>query len=104
MLDIAKSISLVVSEFKNLAPKAEAMYRNAQPSMKYFSQLADQTETIQTNKNKILVKSFSDGRLENLPLNGWSRVLIRLNPTLSIFQMGSLQDEYKLGRSKPSIR
>lgn len=100
MLDIAKSISLVVSEFKNLAPKAEAMYRNAQPSMKYFSQLADQTETIQTNKNKILVKSFSDGRLNKLAgANGWSRVFdsVKSDP-LNLFRWGRLQDEYKLGK------
>ncbi len=100
LLDIAKSISLVVSEFKNLAPKAEAMYNNARPSMKYFSQLADQTETIQTNKNKILVKSFSDGRLNKLAgANGWSRVFdsIKSEP-LNLFRWGRLQDEYKLGK------
>lgn len=100
ILDIAKSISLVVSEFKNLAPKAEAMYKNAQPSMKYFSQLADQTETIQTNKNKILVKSFSDGRLSKLAgANGWSRVFdsVKSDP-LNLFRWGRLQDEYKLGK------
>ncbi len=100
LLDIAKSISLVVSEFKNLAPKAEAMYKNAQPSMKYFSQLADQTDTIQTNKNKILVKSFSDGRLNKLAgANGWSRVFdsVKSDP-LNLFRWGRLQDEYKLGK------
>ena len=68
--------------------------------MKYFSQLADQTETIQTNKNKILVKSFSDGRLNKLAgANGWSRVFdsIKSEP-LNLFRWGRLQDEYKLGK------
>ncbi len=100
VLDIARSISLVVSEFNNLAPKAEAMYRNAQPSMKYFSQLADQTDTIQTSKNKIIVKSFSDNRVNKLAgANGWSRVFdsIKSEP-LNLFRWGRLQDEYKLGK------
>ncbi|MDD3146525.1 MAG: hypothetical protein PHD82_04430 [Candidatus Riflebacteria bacterium] len=100
ILDIAKSISQVVSGFNNLAPKAEAMYRNAQPSMKYFSQLTDQTDTIQTAKNKIIVKSFSDNRVNKLAgANGWSRVFdsIKSEP-LNLFRWGRLQDEYKLGK------
>ncbi len=100
ILDIATSISKVVKEFNNLAPKAEAMYRNAQPSMQYFSQLTDQTETIQTSKNKILVKSFSDGRLNKLAgANGWSRVWdsIKSDP-INLFRWGRLSDEYKLGK------
>ena len=100
ILDIATSITKVVKEFNNLAPKAEAMYKNAQPSMKYFSQLTDQTETIQTSKNKILVKSFSDGRLNKLAgANGWSRVWdsVKSDP-LNLFRWGRLSDEYKLGK------
>lgn len=100
LLEIARSISLVVSEFSNLAPKAEAMYKKAQPSMNYFSQLADQTQTIQTAKKKILVKSFSDKRLMSLAgANGWDRVFssVKENP-VNIFKWGRLSDEYKLGK------
>lgn len=100
LLDIAKSISLVLSEYKNLAPKAEKMYRQAQPSMQYFSQLADKTETIQTAKKRIVVKTFSEGRLESLAgANGWNRVwdTVKENP-INIFRWGRLSDEYKLGK------
>ena len=100
LLEIAKSISLVVSEFSNLAPKAEAMYRKAQPSMKYFSELADQTQTIQTAKKKIAIKTFSENRLQSLAgANGWNRVFstVKENP-LNIFRWGRLSDEYKLGK------
>lgn len=100
LLEIARSISLVVSEFSNLAPKAEAMYRKAQPSMKYFSELADQTQTIQTAKKKILVKTFSENRLMSLAgANGWNRVFstVKENP-LNLFRWGRLSDEYKLGK------
>lgn len=100
LLDIAKSISLVLGEYKNLAPKAETMYRQAAPSMKYFSELADKTETIQTAKKRIVVKTFSEGRLESLAgANGWNRVwdTVKDNP-LNIFKWGRLRDEYKLGK------
>jgi hypothetical protein len=100
LLEIARSISLVVSEFSNLAPKAEAMYKKAQPSMKYFSELADQTQTIQTAKKKILVKTFSENRLMSLAgANGWNRVFstVKENP-LNLFRWGRLSDEYKLGK------
>lgn len=100
MLDIAKSISLVLSEYKNIAPKAEAMYKKAQPSMSYFSKMADKTETIQTAKKKFLVKTFSEGRLESLAgANGWNRVFdtVKENP-LNLFKWGRLSDEYKLGK------
>lgn len=100
LLDIARSISLVLSEYQNLAPKAERMYRQAQPSMQYFSQLADKTETIQTAKKRIVVKTFSEGRLESLAgANGWNRVwgTVKENP-VNIFRWGRLRDEYKLGK------
>ncbi|PKL44616.1 MAG: hypothetical protein CVV41_04435 [Candidatus Riflebacteria bacterium HGW-Riflebacteria-1] len=100
LLEIARAISLVVSEFSNLAPKAEAMYRRSQPSMKYFSELADQTQTIQTAKKKIVVKTFSENRLMSLAgANGWNRVFstVKENP-LNIFRWGRLSDEYKLGK------
>ncbi|HNX75254.1 MAG TPA: hypothetical protein PLM07_13460 [Candidatus Rifleibacterium sp.] len=100
ILDIATAISKVVKEYNNLAPKAEAMYKKSQPSMKYFSQLTDKTETIQTTRNKIIVKSFSDGRLNKLAgANGWSRVWdsVKSNP-LNAFRWGKLSDEYKLGK------
>lgn len=100
LLEIARSISLVVSEFSNLAPKAEAMYKKSQPSMKYFSELADQTQTIQTAKKKIVVKTFSENRLMSLAgANGWNRVFsaVKENP-LNIFRWGRLSDEYKLGK------
>ncbi|EKD82406.1 MAG: hypothetical protein ACD_39C01316G0002 [uncultured bacterium] len=100
LLEIAKSISLVVSEFSNLAPKAEAMFKKAQPSMKYFSELADQTQTIQTAKKKIMVRTFSENRLMSLAgANGWNRVFsaVKENP-LNIFRWGRLSDEYKLGK------
>lgn len=100
LLEIAKSISLVVKEFNNLAPKAEAMYKKAQPSMHYFSGLADQTQTIQTAKKKILVKTFSDNRLMSLAgASGWDRVFssVKENP-LNLFKWGKLSDEYKMGK------
>lgn len=100
LLEIARSITQVVSGFNNLAPKAEAMYKNAQPSMKYFAQLADQTDTIQTSKNRIMVKSFSDNRVNKLAgANGWSRVFdsIKSQP-MNIFRWGRLSDEYKMGK------
>ncbi len=100
LLELAKSISMVVSEFSNLAPKAEAMYKKAQPSMHYFSELADQTQTIQTAKKKIIVKTFSDKRLMSLAgANGWDRVFssVKENP-LNVFRWGKLSDEYKLGK------
>jgi len=100
LLEIARSISLVVGEFSNLAPKAEAMYRNAQPSMKYFSELADRTQTIKTAKKSIVVKTFSEDRLLSLAgANGWNRVFsaVKENP-LNIFRWGRLSDEYKLGK------
>ncbi|HAE38398.1 MAG TPA: hypothetical protein DCG57_07140 [Candidatus Riflebacteria bacterium] len=100
LLEIARAISLVVSEFSNLAPKAEAMYRRSQPSMNYFSGLADQTQTIQTAKKKIVVKTFSENRLMSLAgANGWNRVFstVKENP-LNIFRWGRLSDEYKLGK------
>ena len=100
ILDIATAIAKVVKEFNNLAPKAEAMYNKARPSMKYFSQLTDQTETIKTSRNKIIVKSFSDGRLNKLAgANGWSRVWdsVKENP-MNAFRWGRLRDEYKLGK------
>lgn len=100
LLELAKSISMVVSEFSNLAPKAEAMYKKAQPSMHYFSELADQTQTIQTAKKKIIVKTFSDKRLMSLAgASGWDRVFssVKENP-LNVFRWGKLSDEYKLGK------
>jgi len=100
LLDIARSISQVVTEFSNLAPKAEAMYKKAQPSMKYFAELADQTQTIQTVKKKIVVKTFSENRLMSLAgANGWNRVFdaVKENP-INIFKWGRLSDEYKLGK------
>ncbi len=100
LLEIARSISTVVSEFSNLAPKAEAMYKKAQPSMQYFSELADQTQTIQTAKKKILVRTFSENRLMSLAgANGWNRVFdaVKENP-INIFKWGRLSDEYKLGK------
>ncbi|KAF1080837.1 MAG: hypothetical protein GQF41_2651 [Candidatus Rifleibacterium amylolyticum] len=100
LLDIARSISQVVTEFSNLAPKAEAMYKKAQPSMKYFAELADQTQTIQTVKKKIVVKTFSENRLMSLAgANGWNRVFdaVKENP-INLFKWGRLSDEYKLGK------
>jgi len=100
LLEIARSISLVLNEYKNLAPKAEQMYRQAQPSMKYFSEMADKTETIQTARKRIVVKTFSEGRLESLAgANGWSRVwgTVKENP-VNAFRWGRLSDEYKLGK------
>lgn len=100
LLDIAKSISLVLSEYKNLAPKAEIMYKKAQPSMSYFAKLADKTQTIQTAKNKIIVKTFSEGRIQSLAgSNGWNRVFetVKENP-INLFKWGRLSDEYKLGK------
>ncbi|PKL49968.1 MAG: hypothetical protein CVV42_04725 [Candidatus Riflebacteria bacterium HGW-Riflebacteria-2] len=100
LLEIARSISQVVSEFKNLAPKAEAMYKKAKPSMTYFSELADQTQTIQTAKKKIIVKTFSENRLMSLAgANGWNRVFdtVKENP-INLFKWGRLSDEYKLGK------
>lgn len=100
LLDIARSITQAVSAFNSLAPKIEAMYTNAQPSMSYFSELTDKTETIQTSKQKILVKTFSDNRLNKLAgSNGWNRVFssIKSDP-LNIFRWGKLSDEYKLGK------
>lgn len=100
LIEIARSITLVVSEFNNLAPKAEAMYRNSKPSMAYFSQLADQTETIKTAKSSIAVKSFSNSRLNKIAgANGWNRVFdaVKSDP-MNIFRWGRLKDEYKLGK------
>ncbi len=100
LLEIARAITNVVKGYQNLAPKAEAMYKRAQPSMKYFSELADSTTTIQTAKNRIKVKGFSDGRLNSLAgANGWGRVFstIKENP-LNIFKWGRLKDEYQMGK------
>jgi hypothetical protein len=100
LLDIAKAITQVVNGYQNLAPKAEAMYSRAKPSMQYFSQLADSTTTIQTAKNKITVKGFSDGRLNGLAgANGWNRVwgAIKENP-INLFKWGRLKDEYDMGK------
>ncbi len=100
LLEIAKSISNVIKEYKNLAPKAEAMYKNAQPSMKFFSEMADRTEIIQTAKKRFVVKTFSEGRLESLAgANGWNRVFdsVKESP-VNLFKWGRLRDEYKLGK------
>lgn len=100
LLEIARAITNVVKGYQNLAPKAEAMYKRAQPSMKYFAELADSTTTIQTAKNRIKVKGFSDSRLNSLAgANGWGRVFstIKENP-LNIFKWGRLKDEYQMGK------
>ncbi len=100
LLQIAKAITQVVGEYQNLAPKAEAMYQKAEPSMKYFSGLADQTNTIQTARNRIMVKGFSDKRVNSLAgANGWNRVwgAVKDNP-LNLFKWGRLRDEYKMGK------
>lgn len=100
LLEIARAITQVVNGYQNLAPKAEAMYNRARPSMKYFSELADKTTTIQTAKNRISVKGFSDGRLNSLAgANGWGRVIdaVKDNP-LNLFKWGRLRDEYKMGK------
>jgi hypothetical protein len=76
------------------------MYKKAEPSMKYFSGLADQTNTIQTTRNKIIVKGFSDKRVNGLAgANGWSRVwgAVKDNP-LNLFKWGRLRDEYEMGK------
>ncbi|MFZ5950406.1 MAG: hypothetical protein ACOYXC_06855 [Candidatus Rifleibacteriota bacterium] len=100
LLDIAHAITKVVSGYQNLAPKAEAMYKRAKPSMSYFADLADKTTTIQTAKNRIAVKGFSEERLNSLAgANGWGRVFgaIKENP-LNLFKWGRLSDEYKMGK------
>ncbi|GAB4271797.1 MAG: hypothetical protein Kow0029_09760 [Candidatus Rifleibacteriota bacterium] len=100
LLEIARAITQVVSGYQKLAPKAEAMYRRAKPSMQYFANLADQTNTLQTAKNKIMVKGFSNDRLNRLAgAHGWSRVFetIKSNP-LNLFRWGKLSDEYKMGK------
>lgn len=100
LLEIARAITQVVSSYQRLAPKAEAMYSRAKPSMKYFAELADKTTTIQTAKNKIAVKGFSDGRLNSLAgANGWGRVFDSVkNSPMNLFRWGKLRDEYKLGK------
>ncbi len=68
--------------------------------MNYFSELADQTQTIQTVKRKIVVKTFSENRLMSLAgANGWNRVFdaVKENP-INLFKWGRLSDEYKLGK------
>ncbi|MEW6713257.1 MAG: hypothetical protein AB1403_25780, partial [Candidatus Riflebacteria bacterium] len=100
LLDIAHAITKVVSGYQNLAPKAEAMYKRAKPSMSYFADLADKTTTIQTAKKRIAVKGFSEERLNSLAgANGWGRVFgaIKENP-LNLFKWGRLSDEYKMGK------
>ncbi|MDN5278708.1 MAG: hypothetical protein PWR01_2673 [Clostridiales bacterium] len=100
LLEIARAITQVVSGYQKLAPKAAAMYKRAKPSMQYFSELADQTTTIQTAKNRVMVKGFSNERLDSLAgANGWSRVFnsVKENP-VNLFKWGRLKDEYNMGK------
>lgn len=100
LLQIARGITQVVTEYQNLAPKAERMYRNSQPSLSYFSNLADETSVIQAGKKRIVSKTFSNKRLNKLAGSaGWSRVFgtIKENP-LNLFKWGKLRDEHKMGK------
>jgi hypothetical protein len=100
LVEIATAITKVVKEYQNLAPKAGAMYQRSQPSLKYFSGLTDQTTTLQTSKNKIMVKGLSDKRINSLAAaNGLGRIwkTVKSNP-LNLFKWGRLSDEYKLGK------
>ncbi|MGM0600190.1 MAG: hypothetical protein ACQETH_10290 [Candidatus Rifleibacteriota bacterium] len=105
LIKIARAISQVVKGYQRLAPKAERMYKRARPSMKYFSELADETTTIQAARKRIRVKSFSNSRLNKLAgAHGWGKVFssIKENP-LNIFRWGRLRDEYKMGKVEAKL-
>lgn len=102
LLEIAHAITVVVQEYQNLAPKAEAMYKRVQPSLKYLATLDESKITIETGFGYIDIKglTISDKRLNKLArANGWNRVFssIKENP-LNLFRWGRLIDEYKLGK------
>jgi hypothetical protein len=105
LINIARSITQVVNGYQRLAPKAAAMYKRAQPSMKYFAELADETTTIQAAKKRIRVKSFSNNRLNKLAgAHGWGKVFssIKENP-LNLFRWGRLKDEYEMGKVEAKL-
>lgn len=105
LVKIARAITNVVNGYKRLAPKASAMYKRAQPSMKYFAELADETTTIQAAKKRITVKNFSNNRLNKLAgAHGWGKVFssIKENP-LNIFRWGRLKDEYYMGKAEAKL-
>ncbi len=98
LLEIAKAISVTFKEYNNLAPKFTQMYKNSASSLKYFSDLANRTDTISAAKN--VVKRIPNDRLNSLAgAQGWGRVFsaVKENP-INLFKWGRLKDEYDLGK------
>lgn len=100
LLDIAQSITGVVKEYLNLAPKARKFYNKSKDSLKYFSDLAHRSDTTRKVRNSLT--KIPDSEINKLAgSNGWSRVFrsVKSNP-LNIFKWGRLKDEYDLGKAE----
>ena len=106
LLDIARAITTVISEYSNLAPKTEKLYSGIKPDLEYFATLKDGTDdklvTVGQKSNQFILKSFSDNRIGKLAgAAGWSRVWSSVtdNP-MNLFRWGKLSDEYKMGKTE----
>lgn len=102
ILNIAAAITTLVTEFNNLAPKAEQFYKAAEPSLDYLSRYTDKTEELTVMGQSVQVKTLSEGKINSLARrNGISRAweAIKDNP-INIFKWGRLKSEYKLGKAE----
>ncbi|OQB49496.1 MAG: hypothetical protein BWY02_01366 [bacterium ADurb.Bin157] len=102
ILNIAAAITTLVTEFNNLAPKAEQFYKAAEPSLDYLSRYTDKTEELTVMGQSVQVKTLSEGKINSLARrNGISRAwgAIKENP-INIFKWGRLKSEYKLGKAE----
>lgn len=102
LLTIARGIAQVLAAYGELAPAAEQMYRNSQPSLQYFSGLANKTSRVRAGNREIVTPVFTDRRINGLSRSaGLSNVWkgIKKKP-LNIFRWGRIRDDYRLGRSE----
>ncbi len=104
LLEIAKAITTLATEYSHLSPKVSKLYKDIKPDLEYFATLKegddDREVTLGTSGRKIRLKSFSDHRIDKLAgANGWSRVweTIKDDP-MNVFRWGRLKDEYQYGK------
>ena len=102
ILNIAAAVTTLVTEFNNLAPKAEQFYKATEPSLAYLSRYTDKTEELTILGQSVRVKTLSEGKINSLARNnGISRAwgAIKDNP-INIFKWARLKSEYKLGKAE----